>query len=191
MRPTLCPSFYLWENLEAQFECHVTCVRVQITLGSPICGGVFPQLMLGCRWYALLLACSVNKQLVLCGALDVTGRRLVAVAWRLVVEVSWRHCCLKDECCSSLRLARWGVLFSEARWNQRVSWSGWFPLKSSPTCSYRWLLYDLQNVPREHAKCTAGTARANRSETSWQLTEASSTYISVVVLRRTQYRNRS
>jgi hypothetical protein len=31
-----------------------------------------------------------------------------------VVEVGWRHCCLEDcwECCSSLELARWGVLFS-------------------------------------------------------------------------------
>jgi hypothetical protein len=138
--------------------------------------GVFPQLMLGCRWYSLLLTRSVNKQLALCGALDVTGRRLVAVAGRLVVEVGWRHCCLDDcwECCSSPRLARWGVLFSEARWNQRVSWSGCFSLKSSPSCSYRWLLCDLQNVPREHVKCTAGTARANRSETSWRLTHSHS-----------------
>jgi hypothetical protein len=50
------------------------------------------------------------------------------------------------------------------------SWSGWFPLKSLLTCSYRWLHCDLQNVPLEHAKCTAGTVRANRSETSWQHT---------------------
>jgi hypothetical protein len=65
--------------------------------------------------------------------LDVTGRRLVADAagdlWSksadgatmagllvLVVEVGWRRCdgdCW--ECCSALRLARWGVLFSGAR----------------------------------------------------------------------------
>jgi hypothetical protein len=36
--------------------------------------------MLGCRWYAHLLTHSVNTQLALWGALDVTGRRLVAVA---------------------------------------------------------------------------------------------------------------
>jgi hypothetical protein len=37
---------------------------------------------------------------------------------RLVVEVGWRRCCLEDcwECCSSLRLARWGVLFRELIW---------------------------------------------------------------------------
>jgi hypothetical protein len=44
-----------------------------------------------CRWYALLLARFVNTQLALCGAgsgaLDVTGRRLVAMVGRLVVEV--------------------------------------------------------------------------------------------------------
>jgi hypothetical protein len=43
-----------------------------------------------------------------------------------VVQVSWRRCCLEDcwECCSSLRLARWGVRFSEARWSQRVDLPG-------------------------------------------------------------------
>jgi hypothetical protein len=54
-------------------------------------GGVTPQLMFGCRWYALLLARSVNTQLALCGvgsdALDVTGRQLFAMAGRVVVEV--------------------------------------------------------------------------------------------------------
>jgi hypothetical protein len=35
------------------------------------------------------------------------------------------------------------------------SWSGWFPLKSSPTCSSYWLHCDFQNVPREHANCTS------------------------------------
>jgi hypothetical protein len=44
--------------------------------------------------------------------------------------------------------------------------SGWFPLKSSPTCSYRWLHCDLQNVPREHANCTARTQRTNWAESS-------------------------
>jgi hypothetical protein len=46
-------------------------------------GGFPPQLILGCRWCALLLTRSVNTQPALCGA----GRRLVAVAGRLVVEV--------------------------------------------------------------------------------------------------------
>jgi hypothetical protein len=50
------------------------------------------------------------------------------------------------------------LLFTEARSMGRAvqwspikpeSWSGWFPLKFSPTCSYRWLHCDLQIVPRE------------------------------------------
>jgi hypothetical protein len=50
------------------------------------------------------------------------------------------------------------LLFIEARSMGRAvqwspmkpeSWSGWFPLKSSPTCFYRWLHCALQNVPRE------------------------------------------
>jgi hypothetical protein len=70
------------------------------------------------------------------------------------------------ECvCSSLRFAWWGVLFSETRWSQRVSWSGWFPVKSSPTCSCRWRC-SLQNVPREHGDCTAGDLRVNPPEAS-------------------------
>jgi hypothetical protein len=68
------------------------------------------------------------------------------------------------------------LLFTEARSMGRAirwspmkpeSWSGWFPLKSSPTCSYRWLHCDLQNVPRVHANCTAGNVRANWSVSSW------------------------
>jgi hypothetical protein len=52
-------------------------------------------------------------------AVDCDGRATV-------VQVGWRRCCLKDcwECCSSLRLARWGVRFSEARWSQRVDPAG-------------------------------------------------------------------
>jgi hypothetical protein len=52
----------------------------------PLWGGI-PSQLFGCRLYALLLARSVNTQLALCGALDVTRRRLVAVAGRLVIEV--------------------------------------------------------------------------------------------------------
>jgi hypothetical protein len=115
---------------------------------------------------------SVNTQLALCwapwcywSAVDCDGR--ATCNWS-----GWRRCCLEDcwECCSSLRLARSGVRFSEARWSQRVSWSGWFPLKSSLTSSCCWLNCDLQNVPREHAKCTPGNVRANQSEASCWLT---------------------
>jgi hypothetical protein len=41
------------------------------------------------------------------------------------------------------------------------SWSGWFPLNSSPSCSYRWFHCDFQNVPREHPNCAA------RLQLSW------------------------
>jgi hypothetical protein len=93
--------------------------------------GLEPQLIIGCRWYALLLTRTVITQLALCeiwgGALAVVSRRLIAVAWRLLVEVGWRRCCSVRllECCCLLRLARWGVQFSEDRWSQGVSWSGW------------------------------------------------------------------
>jgi hypothetical protein len=53
-----------------------------------------------------------------------------------------------------------------------------FPLKSSPTCSYRWLHCDLQNVLREHSNCTARTQLANRN------------VFHVDVLRRTKCRHR-
>jgi hypothetical protein len=91
-------------------------------------------------------------------AIDCDGRATV-------VQVGWRRWCLEDcwECCSSLRRAvQWSPMKPE-------SWSGWFP-QSSPTCSCCWLHCDLQNVSREHAKCTAGTARANWSEASLLLT---------------------
>jgi hypothetical protein len=57
------------------------------------------------------------------------------------------------------------LLFTEARLMGRaVQWSPMkpeselirlVPLKSSPTCSYRWLHCEFQNVPCEHANCTA------------------------------------
>jgi hypothetical protein len=60
---------------------------------------------------------------------------------RLVVDVGWRRCDGRKSCgwgrltalllgdcwecaCSSLRLACWGVLFSEDRWSQRVHLAG-------------------------------------------------------------------
>jgi hypothetical protein len=125
--------------------------------------------MFGCRWYAFLLThCKYTTRIMLSlrrsswcywSAVDCDGRATV-------VEVGWRRCCLEDcwECCSSLvltkgRAVKWSLMKIE-------SWSGWFPLKSSPTCSCRWLHYDLQNVPREHPNCTARTQRANWSESS-------------------------
>jgi hypothetical protein len=46
--------------------------------------------MFVCRWYALLLARSINTQFALCeawrGALDVTGRRFIAMAGRLQLK---------------------------------------------------------------------------------------------------------
>jgi hypothetical protein len=47
---------------------------------------------------------------------------------------------LFTEACSMGRAVQWSPMKPE-------SWSGWFPLKSSPTCSCRWLHCDLQNVP--------------------------------------------
>jgi hypothetical protein len=64
---------------------------MQCTVGETLVGAVSPQLILGCRWYALLLARSVNTQLALCGAgsgaLNVTGQQLIVMAGRLVVEI--------------------------------------------------------------------------------------------------------
>jgi hypothetical protein len=96
-----------------------------------------------------------------------------------VVEVGWRCCCLEDcwECCSSLGLARWGMLFMKPE-----SWSGWFPLKSSLTCSCRWLHCDLQNVPRELLEMYVLTGPRHLAE--W-LTELICV-VSLIALRQTQ-----
>jgi hypothetical protein len=59
------------------------------------------------------------------------------------------------------------------------SWFGWFPLKSSQTCSYHWLHCDFQNVLRNHRNRTNRTQRAN-----WSVFP----YSSVDILWRTQYR---
>jgi hypothetical protein len=84
---------------------------------------------------------------------DCSSSRLTALLGRLLGVL------LFIEARSMGRAIQWSPMKPE-------SWSGWFPLKSSPTCCYRWLHCDLQNVPREHANCTAGTVRANRSEAS-------------------------
>jgi hypothetical protein len=81
-----------------------------------------------------------------------------------VVEVGWRRCCLEDcrECLlftgarSMGRAVQWSPMKPEA-------WSGCFPLKSSLTCSYRWLHCNFQNVPRKHSHCTARTQLVNWS----------------------------
>jgi hypothetical protein len=131
-----------------------------------------PQLILGCRWYALLLARSCKYTTCIMRSSWCYWSAVGCDSRFTVVEVCWRRCCLEDcwECCSSLRLARWGCA---VQWSpmEPESWSGWFPLKFSTTCSYRWLHCDLQNVPREHPNCTAGTVRVIWSEVSWILTD--------------------
>jgi hypothetical protein len=105
------------------------------------------------RWYALLLTRSVNTQLVLCEAWCGAPWRYWSVVGcdgrATVVEVGWWRCCL--ETAGSVLALHWGSLGRRAvQWipMNPESWSGWFPLKSSPTCSCRWLRCDLQNVPR-------------------------------------------
>jgi hypothetical protein len=109
--------------------------------------------ILVCRWYVLLLTRSV-KPLALCEAWG----RATSCYWSAVgcngqatvVEVGWLRCCLEDcwECCTSLGLARWGVLFSEARWSQRVHLAGSHLSLSRP-------------APIAGYVATCGTCRAN------------------------------
>jgi hypothetical protein len=72
-----------------------------------------------------------SQQLALCEAwgraLDVTGRRSVAMAGRLVVEVGWRRCCL--ETAGSVLAPHWGSLGQTCCSAKPKSLSGWFPLK--------------------------------------------------------------
>jgi hypothetical protein len=73
---------------------------------------VSPQLIRGCRWYALLLTRSVNTQLSLCGAwggaLDITGRRLIAMAGPLVVKSA--DCVAASKAAGSVLAFHWGSL---------------------------------------------------------------------------------
>jgi hypothetical protein len=147
------------------------------------CGGGIPTINIRCRWYALLLTRSVNTQLALCGAWS-------GAPWCYwsVVDCDDRATCSWSRLTALLVGRLLGVLlFTGAssmgravEWSpiKPEGWSGWFTLKSSPTCHCRWLHCDLQNVPREHTNCTAGTVRANRSEASWQLTELNWTELS-------------
>jgi hypothetical protein len=150
----------------------------------------FPHLMciLDTRYYIFFIDTHWNTPLALSeawgGALDATGRLLIVMVGRLVVEVGRRRCCLKD--CWECLLFTWARSMGRAvQWSpmKPESWPGCFPLKSSPTCSCRWLHCDLQNVPFKHPNCTARTQRANWPESSdWSVFP----YISVDVLRRTQ-----
>jgi hypothetical protein len=121
------PEFSINATSQTNFK-HTMTKQLQTIQTSSIDAvwGIPPHLILGCRWYALLLALFVNTQLALCGALWCYWLAVGCDGRATVVKVGWRRYCLEDcwECCSSLGLARWGVLFSEARWNQRVDLAG-------------------------------------------------------------------
>jgi hypothetical protein len=83
------------------------------------------------------------------------------------------------------------LLFTEARSMGRAihcspmkpeSWSGWFPLKSLPTCSCRWLHCDLQNVPRELLELYVLTGPRHLRRWLTELIRV----VSLTALRRTQ-----
>jgi hypothetical protein len=148
-------------------------------------GAVSLQLMFGCRWYALLLARSVNTQLALCGAwsgaFDVTGRRLIAMAGRLQLKSAdgvdaWKtagsvvlHWDSLDGACSSVKP-------DEAR---ELIWM-------VPTEVFADLLLLLVTLRlTERVTRTAGTVRVNRPEASSLLAELNCV-ISLTALRRTQ-----
>jgi hypothetical protein len=78
--------------------------------------------MCGCK--NRLLLCCIMRSLTRSSWLYWSGVECDGRA--TVVVVGWRRCCLEDcwECCSSLRLAWWDVLFNEARWRQRVHLAG-------------------------------------------------------------------
>jgi hypothetical protein len=105
----------------------VPVLHVQITSGSPIVRGVYPQLMFGCRWYALLFTCSVNTQFALreapwCywSAVGCDGR--ATCSWSQLTALLLGDCW---ECaCSSLRLVSWDMLSSEAQSSRRVDLAG-------------------------------------------------------------------
>jgi hypothetical protein len=134
--------------------------------------------MFRCRWYALLLTRSVNTQLVLCEAWgwmllvgvwmwwpgDGSCSRLTALLFGRLLGV----CLLFTGAYSMGHAVQWSPMKPESELIQLV------PLKSLSTCSCPWLHCDLQNMPREHASCTARTPLANRS--------ASSSWLSHIVL---------
>jgi hypothetical protein len=110
-------------------------------------GAVSPQLMLGCGWYAPLIGTLCKYKVWVMRSLRRCSRCGGDIpvgcggSGRLVIEVGWRRCDGRERCgwgrltallledcwectCSSLRLACWGVLFSEDRWGQRVDLAG-------------------------------------------------------------------
>jgi hypothetical protein len=98
-------------------------------------------------------------------------RRSSRCYWSAVDCDGWATCGWSRLPALLLRRLLGVLFFTEARFMGRAvqwspmkpeRWSGWFPLKSSPTCSCRWLHCDLQNVPRKHANCTDGNVRVNR-----------------------------
>jgi hypothetical protein len=82
------------------------------------------------RWDNHINIAKPLKELVLRvsigGALAVAGQLLLAVAGQLLSELADDVAARKTTgtVCSSLMLAQWGVLFSEAQWSQRVDLSG-------------------------------------------------------------------
>jgi hypothetical protein len=96
-----------------------------------------------------------------------------------VGEVGWRRCCLENcrECaCFSLGLARWGVLFSEARWSQRVDLAGSHLSlrRPAPITGYIRLPESTTRRPELHCwKCTCKLVRVilltkSKSLYDWQ-----------------------
>jgi hypothetical protein len=95
-------------------------------------------------------------------AVDFDGRATV-------VEVGRRCCCLEDrwECCSSLGLARWGVLFSEAR---ELIWL-------VPTKIFADLLLSL--VKLRLPECTVLTPKLHCSNCTWKLVLCHRSHITI------------
>jgi hypothetical protein len=119
-----CVKLYLWV-LAVVVVLRTRPWRNRVSAAKLVWG--VPTIKVHCRWYALLLTRSVNTQLALCEA---WGGALWCY-WSAVgcdgpATCSWSRltALLLGDCwewaCSSLRLAWGGVLFSEARWSQRV-----------------------------------------------------------------------
>jgi hypothetical protein len=94
--------------------------------------------MFGYRWHALLLTRSVNTRLALCHAWG-------GAPWDYWSAV---HCDGRETCSWS----RLTTLLLGDCWEPE-SWSSWFPLKSSPTCSVGGYVATYRTY---HTNCTAG-----------------------------------
>jgi hypothetical protein len=86
-----------------------------------------------CKYTTCIMRCLKRCSWCYWSAVGCDGRATV-------VEVGWRRCCLEycRKWCSSLRLAWWGVLSSEARWSQRVDLAGsrWSLRRPAPVAGY-------------------------------------------------------